>query len=554
MSVFYFLVVSALAFITLAITIPSTPTWPDGRCTDKSLTIPSWVIWDYKVASGTATFRVDNRAHPYDGWVEITCSRSESQCHGSAASDELKVNWREGDNGQRVISFNEFWVCGDEGDHTIFTATGNTTVTSCTGSDCASPITYLAPGSLVLPVPLTPVQPTPPPGINAPTCADIRKNEWTVAGVEYRNYTKGQCKQWYGEDQICLDPPVTTGTDFVTKGEHLKLNVTNNAISHEVLCSFTPTYYDISIPNPLRCTGGNFNEITLDVRWSGTAPDFSLKVEELWYCLENPATNANPTVIVASGSTPVPLTCQSYPGITGQADDIVTRCTDPASSHAVDGIQLDKQTLPPYSLVTAYPVHGGCTFDSVVNPTFYYRGMYFHTKPFPANDPDSATLSSFTAGLTGPGFADFFFYENKAISGSGVSTVYTCAVYYDGKPASQHYNCTYSFNPHTKVITQDKVWECRDKNPSQPLYFDGSGSFDWNADPIQSCTNPGNSTIIDFGCYWHGDHANGQPGVPYDIPKVTASLINVLPPNYGQPGVSDTVRVNGKWQKMSGGT
>lgn len=68
-------------------------------------------------------------------------------------------------------------------------------------------------------------------------------------------------------------------------------------------------------------------------------------------------------------------------------------------------------------------MHGGCTFDSVVNPTFYYRGMFFQTTPVPAKDPNSVTLSRFTAGLTGPGFADFFFYENKAVSGSGINTV-----------------------------------------------------------------------------------------------------------------------------------
>jgi hypothetical protein len=53
--------------------------------------------------------------------------------------------------------------------------------------------------------------------------------------------------------------------------------------------------------------------------------------------------------------------------------------------------------------------------------------------------------------------------------------------------------------------------------------------------------------------------ANLQPGIPYDIPRVTASLINVLPPDLGQPqiesvgesGSSDTVRVGGKWQKAA---
>jgi hypothetical protein len=130
------------------------------------------------------------------------------------------------------------------------------------------------------------------------------------------------------------------------------------------------------------------------------------------------------TLIIASGSSAVPLKCNSTPGITGAADDIVTICTDPKSSHFIDGKQTAKQTLPPYSLSTAYPVHGGCTFDSIINPTFYYRGMFFETNPYLANDPNSATLKRFTAGLTGPGFQDFFFYQNKGISGQGVDTTY----------------------------------------------------------------------------------------------------------------------------------
>ena len=232
------------------------------------------------------------------------------------------------------------------------------------------------------------------------------------------------------------------------KGQYHKLNVTNNAISHEVLCSFAADpSNDGILPNPLRCTGGKFNEITLDVAWSGAAPNLSVKIEELWYCLEHPETNVNPyvstfylyvrsfllliidvdmlcrSVIVASGSESLALSCESHVGITGAPDDIVTICADLASSHAVDGIQIAKQSLPPFSLVTANPVHGGCTFDSIISPTFYYRGMFFETKPYSSNDLNNTTLSRFSGGLTGLGFQNYFFSENKAISGAGVNTV-----------------------------------------------------------------------------------------------------------------------------------
>jgi len=94
---------------------------------------------------------------------------------------------------------------------------------------------------------------------------------------------------------ICLDPP-DGNTNFTPKGQHLKLKVSNNVISHDVQCSFVPEWEKYNLPVPLRCTGGNFNEITLDVSWTGSAPDFTLKIEQLWYCLENPKTNVNPYV------------------------------------------------------------------------------------------------------------------------------------------------------------------------------------------------------------------------------------------------------------------
>lgn len=69
--------------------------------------------------------------------------------------------------------------------------------------------------------------------------------------------------------------------------------------------------------------------------------------------------------------------------------------------------------------------------------------------------------------------------------------------------------------------------------------------------------------------------ANSAPGVPYDIPKVKASLVNVLPPDYGNPAssqaqstpviqsgvhssdegfASDTIRVNDEWKMVDGGS
>lgn len=118
------------------------------------------------------------------------------------------------------------------------------------------------------------------------------------------------------------------------------------------------------------------------------------------------------------------LACQSLPGITGNASDIITTCTDPAGSRLVAATNNTTETLPAFSLVTAYPAHGGCTFDSVVNPTFYMRSLYFETGPFTDATKSQSNLTRFSCTLTGPGFADFgTFFILTRILGSGVDTV-----------------------------------------------------------------------------------------------------------------------------------
>jgi hypothetical protein len=71
------------------------------------------------------------------------------------------------------------------GIRTIFTGTGSTTISSCAGDNCVSPITYLAQGSLSLPVPLTPTQPSPPFGYDAPTCASVGDDLWKITDGTY---------------------------------------------------------------------------------------------------------------------------------------------------------------------------------------------------------------------------------------------------------------------------------------------------------------------------------------------------------------------------------
>lgn len=93
---------------------------------------------------------------------------------------------------------------------------------------------------------------------------------------------------------------------------------------------------------------------------------------------------------------------------------------------------------------------------------------------------------------------------------------------------------------------------------SRRLYFTGSGEFDWSVDPNFSCQGG----EVSKQCSWYDNMVNSAPGLPFTVPKVKASLVNVLPPDYGQPPVqrvsssannfaSDTVMFNKEWHLAS---
>ena len=61
-------------------------------------------------------------------------------------------------------------------------------------------------------------------------------------------------------------------------------------------------------------------------------------------------------------------------------------------------------------------------------------------------------------------------------------------------------------------------------------------------DPYSQCSAP-NKNIY---CFWYDDLANLQPGVPYNIPKVTVGLVNGKAPQR-----ESTIRENGTWSLLN---
>jgi hypothetical protein len=109
-------------------------------------------------------------------------------------------------------------------------------------------------------------------------------------------------------------------------------------------------------------------------------------------------------VIVATGSDAPPLKCSSAPGITGAADDIITTCT---GSTELNGKLVDQNVLPEFSLVTAPATTGGCTVNSVVDPTWTFGQTSWQTDY--AKSTTAESLYEFGTQFTTPGFQYWFY-------------------------------------------------------------------------------------------------------------------------------------------------
>ncbi|KAI0473192.1 hypothetical protein GGR56DRAFT_604082 [Xylariaceae sp. FL0804] len=514
------------------IAFPAVPTWGSGLCTDKSLTIPSWIVSDFATDGSSSSFDVANRA--VGTTYTVSCAAGAASACSVSGDGNLTaaVTSSTGSGSTPVVSLAESWSCSDNdlGVVTGYEATGSVAIESLDDSSGSSPIPWLAYGTLTAPVPLTPAQPGPPPGYNLSTCADVDVDAaaaaplWTVSGIEFRNYTTSQCEQWYEPEVVCITP-----TTFIKKGLYLSATVTNGNIEDTVSCddltlSDDPTFFPTTTGGVLvHCAGGGgaFGEIALDLALTGTPPnaDFQLTVAQLWYCLEDPATNAAPTAYSALGSSDAPLTCTTAAGITGAADDLITTCTAGEVGVAVD--ESEVETEPEFALVTAGPASGGCTAESVVDPTWTFIQTDWQTSF--ANSTVNQSLWEFGTRFRTPGFSEWwygFIGEDDLPGGEDPSTWYQCqwSVPGDWEP----WKCQFQFNYKTREVGMISTWECSDKDPAHPLYWHTNGTVTLT-DAGLMC---GNDNPDINSCYYNG----GEFSETFPVPYYVVNLTNVEPP------------------------
>lgn len=101
------------------------------------------------------------------------------------------------------------------------------------------------------------------------------------------------------------------------------------------------------------------------------------------------------------------LSCSSVTGITGAAGDIITSCT--LAQATLDGTLVESEQEDEFALVTALPVTGGCTSDSVVKAYWLMHDPLWQTKSVVAGEADQ--LWEWSSKLSSPAFTGgYWFY------------------------------------------------------------------------------------------------------------------------------------------------
>lgn len=104
-------VVGILAATSSAET-PLTSLWPADACTDKSFTIPSWVIRDLNITGdGSAHFTMINRVTDLSS-VQ-TCSTDEGSCTATGDGGDATVT-AQITNGTLQVYIEDSWSCNDK--------------------------------------------------------------------------------------------------------------------------------------------------------------------------------------------------------------------------------------------------------------------------------------------------------------------------------------------------------------------------------------------------------------------------------------------------------
>ncbi|SPQ24495.1 aa93e5ef-7a4e-49e2-962f-1a14114f2d88 [Thermothielavioides terrestris] len=433
--------------------IPSPPVWPANACTDKSLSIPSWVISNLTVTGSDVSFRLLNRASNYEG--AVACTQGTCTAAGSAA---IHVTAHAGESNVQV-DIDDTWSCSDKRDPITVHATGSSTIALTAGGTPVFAETLIR-GSIKSPVSLTPAYPDPPTGYDLASCsAKTESPSWTITQAVLRNVS------------FYIDPQTH---EWVLPGLYFGATITNDLIGFEASGSTQLAQDPRTNPGPVtfNCSAdtGIYNRISTTVTWNQQEEVLSLS--QVWYCIENPATNQVPSAVAASGTAEVPLSCATPDPTLPEV-----RCTNERTK--VPGSVTERaEGLPVFSLTDPPPTVGGCTVDSLTNASWTLDTFRF----FADNTTEPWEIDTFY----------MYFYLNNADIGLWTATdqlaypmtntssnnhTWIQAYVVENFDVQSQYKVffIYDYGDNSRIDVR-QAWECTDKDPAHPLLFNATGT------------------------------------------------------------------------------
>ncbi|KAI1768011.1 hypothetical protein GGR53DRAFT_31664 [Hypoxylon sp. FL1150] len=476
---------------------PPTSLWPVDACTDKSFSIPSWVISEFSIRD-TVSFTLTNRVTEVSS--SISC-QDHSNCTGGSTSD-LKVILQAGENNVRV-TVQDAWTCQDkktlEGEPKIlhFKANGNATISLDCKSEgnaqiCSSAQDVdLVRGALTEPIQL---EMSPPAkratSSNTPTCRALEAPpSWELKSIEYYNNTVGN--MWAGPQ----------------KGRGMTMDIVNSASGDSAQCRlyFTGDAFEPAAERNDQCwrdaylssqepagPGQLWTELTFDE----TTYDITLK--QRWYCGE-PKSLKIFTVNGASTAR-LPLNCTIYDagvGLPGGAGrDIRTSCTN--ASVTLNGEVISREEMPPFAIQDPYPTTGGCSVDSIVAPYIRIDEAKLNitsggvsVKAESEEDTSQATISFSLHTLQ-----EYLTPVTRQIDISDIPEAPSASVWYNCSYIQGYRipKCEFRYDYGANKLEIHEDWLCLDKANNREIVFNSTGS----ASPRRECSKSDGGQVCTF--------------------------------------------------------
>ncbi|KAK0636736.1 hypothetical protein B0T17DRAFT_504156 [Bombardia bombarda] len=512
LSLFAFLISPSLAEDSVG-----TSLWSSTACTDKSVTIPSWIVANFSLraaitptdngnGNAVAFLILTNRATDLSWYVSCSLVQGQGSCKttktsGGDLSVAVSVNVV---NKTAQVFANETWTCNDKLNLDKkpavieFKAHGSTSFGLISDPSSGrvpawkgNPELSLIKGSLTSPVQLEvsyyigPGQMT---ASNSPTCA-TSPPLWRFEEIDYWNNTVSR-----------------SGFFGPTRGTGLNLKIVNTRADNSAKCDAYLNLDPFEPPSPTTLQVAEDPHLSWQPpRGPGTLAtdlffdpyDYTMRMNQTWYC-RDPITVEVTAVTATSASLRPVMNCTTVnygpapwygPGQT-PSDDLRTHCT--GSSVVVDGSISTVERLPAFSIEDPRPEYGGCLVDSLTVPSWSIQEISLSLNESNVKEKTATIyLGILTVGRNYIGrITETFNLTDPPSWGSCMGSQFQ-------NPWGLLPSCQFQYDMELNRLTIHEQWICDDKGNGRNIQFNGTGTVTL---PPRHCTPTTNSSITcDFG-------------------------------------------------------